>query len=46
MLAPPGVRERDGETMRALHPASDKNLAGKVELGFTVPDGNRASSAI
>ncbi|HXY10804.1 MAG TPA: VOC family protein [Terriglobales bacterium] len=27
-----------GETMLALHPASDKNLAGKVELGFTVGD--------
>ena len=26
-----------GETTLALHPASDKNLAGKVELGFTVP---------
>jgi predicted enzyme related to lactoylglutathione lyase len=27
-----------GETTFALHPASDKNPAGKVELGFTVPD--------
>ncbi len=27
-----------GETTLALHPASEKNLAGKVELGFTVPD--------
>jgi lactoylglutathione lyase len=27
-----------GETVLALHPASDKNPAGKVELGFTVPD--------
>jgi len=27
-----------GETTLALHPASDKNPAGKVELGFTVPD--------
>ena len=26
------------ETTLALHPASDKNPAGKVELGFTVPD--------
>lgn len=27
-----------GETTLALHPASDKNPAGKLELGFTVPD--------
>ena len=27
-----------GETTLALHPASDKNPAGKVELGFTVGD--------
>src|SRR5580704_1425211 len=27
-----------GETILALHPASDKNPAGKVELGFTVAD--------
>jgi hypothetical protein len=27
-----------GETTLALHPASDKNSAGKVELGFTVAD--------
>ena len=27
-----------GETTLALHPASDKNSAGRVELGFTVPD--------
>jgi len=27
-----------GETTLALHPASDKNPAGKIELGFTVPD--------
>jgi catechol 2,3-dioxygenase-like lactoylglutathione lyase family enzyme len=27
-----------GETTLALHPASDKNRAGKVELGFTVTD--------
>jgi hypothetical protein len=27
-----------GETTFALHPASDKNPAGKVELGFTVAD--------
>jgi predicted enzyme related to lactoylglutathione lyase len=27
-----------GETILALHPASDKNPAGSVELGFTVSD--------
>jgi predicted enzyme related to lactoylglutathione lyase len=27
-----------GETTLALHPASDENPAGKVELGFTVAD--------
>jgi predicted enzyme related to lactoylglutathione lyase len=27
-----------GETTFALHPASNKNPAGKVELGFTVAD--------
>jgi uncharacterized glyoxalase superfamily protein PhnB len=27
-----------GEITLALHPASDKNPAGKVELGFTVAD--------
>lgn len=27
-----------GGTTLALHPASDKNSAGKVELGFTVAD--------
>ena len=27
-----------GETTLALHPASDKNPPGKVELGFTVAD--------
>ena len=27
-----------GETTHALHPALDKNPAGKVELGFTVAD--------
>ena len=27
-----------GDTTLALHPASDNNPAGKVELGFTVPD--------
>ena len=27
-----------GETDLALHPASDKNPAGRVELGFTVGD--------
>ena len=27
-----------GETTLALHPASEKNPAGKIELGFTVQD--------
>ena len=27
-----------GETTLALHPASERNPAGKCELGFTVPD--------
>ena len=27
-----------GETTLALHPASDKNPAGKIELGFSVAD--------
>jgi predicted enzyme related to lactoylglutathione lyase len=27
-----------GKTILALHPASQKNLAGAVELGFNVPD--------
>ena len=27
-----------GETILALHPASQKNLAEAVELGFNVPD--------
>jgi uncharacterized glyoxalase superfamily protein PhnB len=27
-----------GETIVALHPASQKNLPGAVELGFNVPD--------
>ena len=27
-----------GETTLALHPASEKNPAGKIELGFGVPD--------
>jgi uncharacterized glyoxalase superfamily protein PhnB len=27
-----------GETTLAFHPSSAKNTAGKVELGFTVPD--------
>ena len=27
-----------GETPLALHPASEKNAAGKVEIGFNVPD--------
>ena len=35
----PGWSEFEtGETTLALHPASDKNPAGKVELGFTVSD--------
>jgi predicted enzyme related to lactoylglutathione lyase len=35
----PGWSEfKTGETTLALHPASDKNPAGKVELGFTVAD--------
>ena len=35
-----------GETTLALHPASDKNPAGKVELGFTVPDVETFSTGI
>jgi len=27
-----------GDTTFALHPASEKNPAGKIELGFNVPD--------
>jgi lactoylglutathione lyase len=27
-----------GETTLALHPASEKNAAGKMEVGFNVPD--------
>lgn len=27
-----------GETTLGLHPASEKNLAGKFEIGFNVPD--------
>jgi lactoylglutathione lyase len=27
-----------GETTLALHPASEKNPAGKLEMGFNVPD--------
>ena len=27
-----------GETTLGLHPASDRNPAGKLELGFNVPD--------
>ena len=27
-----------GETKLGLHPASEKNPAGKVEIGFNVPD--------
>jgi len=27
-----------GETTLGLHPASEKNAAGKVEMGFNVPD--------
>jgi lactoylglutathione lyase len=30
-----------GETTLALHPASDRNPAGKLELGFSVPDIHR-----
>lgn len=30
-----------GETTLALHPASEKNPAGNVELGFSVPDVER-----
>ena len=30
-----------GETVLALHPASGKNPAGSVELGFNVPDLHR-----
>ena len=40
-LQSPGWSEfRTGETTLALHPASEKNPAGKVELAFTVPDLN------
>ena len=35
----PGWSEFDtGETTLGLHPASEKNAAGKVEMGFNVPD--------
>jgi len=35
----PGWTEFDtGETVLALHPASANGPAGKIELGFTVPD--------
>lgn len=35
----PGWSEFDtGETTPGLHPASEKNAAGKVEMGFNVPD--------
>ena len=27
-----------GESALALHPASDKNPAGKVDMGFNIPD--------
>ncbi len=30
-----------GETTLALHPASERNPAGSVELGFSVPDVER-----
>ena len=30
-----------GETTLALHPVSDKNPAGKLEIGFSVPDLHR-----
>jgi lactoylglutathione lyase len=37
----PGWSEfKTGETTLALHPASQKSPAGKVELGFTVKDLN------
>jgi len=35
----PGWSEFEtGDTILALHPASPRNLAGAVELGFNVPD--------
>jgi lactoylglutathione lyase len=35
----PGWSEFEtGDTILGLHPASQKNLAGAVELGFNVPD--------
>jgi lactoylglutathione lyase len=38
-LQSPGWSEfSTGETTLALHPASDKNPAGILKLGFTVPD--------
>ena len=38
-FASPGWSEfATGETTLALHPASQKNPGGTVELGFTVPD--------
>jgi lactoylglutathione lyase len=30
-----------GDTALGLHPASDKNAAGKIEMGFNVPDVTR-----
>ncbi len=37
----PGWSEfQTGQTTLALHPAAEKNPAGKVELAFTVPDLN------
>ena len=37
-LAPGWSEFVTGETTLALHPASDRNPTGKVELGFTVAD--------
>ncbi len=39
MFESPGWSEfATGDTTLALHPASDENPAGSVELGFSVPD--------
>lgn len=35
-----------GETKLALHPASEQNPAGTVEIGFRVPDLNQFYSAM
>jgi|SRR5579871_5491718 len=38
-LQSPGWSEfATGEVIFALHPASEKNPAGKLEMGFSVPD--------